>query len=77
MTIQLSIIGTLEYVINSNSLELENISDTNILKEYLKANYPKSEEIGYMILVNEQLVKENTPLSNGDKITLLSVVDGG
>ena len=77
MTIQLSIIGTLEYVLNGKSLELENISDTNSLKEYLKTNYPKSEEIGYMILVNEQLVKENTNLNDGDKVTLLSVVDGG
>jgi molybdopterin synthase sulfur carrier subunit len=69
--------GMLAEKIQTQSLELEGIPTTDVLKGYLYQQYPELKEVKFSIAVNRKQVTTNTPIPNEAEIALLPPFSGG
>ena len=77
MPIRIMIFGQLTDIINSSTLTLTNIADTNSLVSELNKRYPALAGTRYMMAVNKQTVTGNTVLKEDSIVALLPPFSGG
>ena len=77
MQIRIMIFGQLTEIINSSTLTLEDIVDTNSLVDELKKLYPARAASKYIMAVNKQTVMANTVLKEDSTVALLPPFSGG
>jgi molybdopterin synthase sulfur carrier subunit len=69
--------GMLAEVTGIDKMEVENITDTDSLVDYLVKSYPLLKNKTYRIAVNKKLITGKEALSEGDTIALLPPFAGG
>ena len=77
MQIRIMIFGQLTEIINSSTLTLEDIADTNSLVDELNKLYPALAGSKYIMAVNKQTVMANTVLKEDSTVALLPPFSGG
>jgi molybdopterin synthase sulfur carrier subunit len=77
MTTEVLIFGQLTDITAAGKLQVEDAADTNTLLEKLKAIYPALAAAKFVVAVNNQVIKENTALSQGVQVALLPPFSGG
>ena len=77
MNIQVKIFGQLAEIIGSHELQLQGISDTDLLREKLISGYPKLADYPFVVAVDKKVIKENTKLNTNDSVALLPPFAGG
>lgn len=77
MQIQIIIFGQLTDIINTSTLTLTNVADTNSLVNELNKLYPALADRKYMIAVDKKAITENTILQQGATVALLPPFSGG
>ena len=77
MELRIMIFGKLTDVINSSTLTLNGIADTNSLVRELHKRYPSLANTKYMMAVNKQTVITNTILKEDSIVALLPPFSGG
>ncbi len=77
MKIKLLFFGVLTDVVGQNSIELEEISDLQSVKQYVLSNFPKVMDYSHIISVNRAIVSDNMDLNNGDEVAFLPPFTGG
>ena len=76
MSVKIILFGKLAEIAGS-SVSLDNVTDTDSLVNVLHKNYPALTNIKYVIAVDKQVIKENTPLSKKSTVALLPPFSGG
>lgn len=76
MPINVIAFGSLSEIVGE-SLQLENIADTNSLISELNKHYPDLQHSKYMVAVNKKMINANTPLNANDTVALMSPFSGG
>jgi len=77
MQIRIMIFGQLTDIINSSTLTLTDIADTNSLVNELNKLYPALAASKYIMAVNKQTVIANTVLNEDSTVALLPPFSGG
>ncbi|HKZ67595.1 MAG TPA: MoaD/ThiS family protein [Chitinophagaceae bacterium] len=77
MQIRIMIFGQLTDIINSSTLTLTDIADTNSLVDELNKLYPALADSKYIMAVNKQTVIANTILKEDSTVALLPPFSGG
>jgi molybdopterin synthase sulfur carrier subunit len=76
-TIKVLFFGSLEDVVGCKEKALANINTSDELINHLKTEYSNLTEKTFQVAVNQQIIKSNTNLNNGDTIALLAPFAGG
>ena len=69
--------GALADIAGAEKIELQNIEDTEKLKEVLLRQYPLLKNKSYRIAVNKNLITKTQKLYDGDTAALLPPFAGG
>jgi molybdopterin synthase sulfur carrier subunit len=69
--------GQITDVTGSPSLEIDPVPDTDALNVLLHGLYPGLRQKKYVIAVDKQTIRENTPLSPASVVALLPPFSGG
>lgn len=77
MKITILFFGQLEEITGASSLKLNDISDTDDLKNKLQKQFPALEKITFSIAVNKKMMQKNTILKPNDEVALLPPFSGG
>jgi molybdopterin synthase sulfur carrier subunit len=77
MQVHVSIYGQLTDATGSNSLVLNDISDTDTLLKLLNKQYPALREYSYIIAVDKEIISSNTSLADHCTVALLPPYAGG
>lgn len=77
MKITILFFGQLEEIMGASSIKLNDISDTDDLKNKLQQQFPALEKMTFSIAVNKKMIQENTILKPEDEVALLPPFSGG
>lgn len=77
MSIQIKIFGHLAEIAGSNELELQGVSDTDLVRERLISDFPKLANYPFVIAVNKMIINRNQKINTGDVLALLPPFAGG
>ena len=77
MPVTVLFFGPLIDVTGIRTLTLENVTDTDALKQHLHAHFPTLVKARYLLAVDKQITQENTALKNNETIALLPRYAGG
>lgn len=77
MKIKVIAFGYIADILGKNPLELEDISDTDMLKSKLYAEYPDLKRREYKIAVNQQIISKDISLDENSEVVLLPPFAGG
>jgi sulfur-carrier protein len=77
MNIKIILFGQLCDIAGSDSLVMEDITDTNGLEEQLKKQYPGLAASKYIIAVDKKIVQGNISLNENKTVALLPPFSGG
>lgn len=69
--------GMLAEATGTEKAEVDNITNTNTLLDYLTKKYPLLNNKTYRIAVNKKLITDNEQLNDRDTIALLPPFAGG
>ena len=69
--------GIIAEKIGASNLSLEDIKDTDTLKEKLGQQYPALQELNFTVSVNRKIVHGNTVLDDHAEVALLPPFSGG
>lgn len=69
--------GMLAEATGTDKAEVEGITDTDVVIDYLVKQYPLLKNKTYRIAVNKKLIKGKEQLNEGDTIALLPPFAGG
>jgi sulfur-carrier protein len=77
MEIAIISFGKIAELITIKKLEIDNIADTDELKNYLEKNYPDLNNMKYKLAVDRQIVQENCKLKDGSVVAIMPPFSGG
>lgn len=77
MQVRIMIFGQLTDIINTSTLTLTDIADTNGLVNELNKLYPALADSNYIMAVNKQTIAANTILKEDSIVALLPPFSGG
>jgi molybdopterin synthase sulfur carrier subunit len=77
MQINILAFGQIADIAGKNSWKLENVDDTDSMKQKLEQLYPVLKEMKYLIAVDKTIIQTNTPLSSDVTVALLPPFSGG
>lgn len=77
MKIKVIAYGYLADILGKSMLELEDVSNTDLLKKKLYAEYPDLKRREYKIAVNQQIISEDISLDENSEVVLLPPFAGG
>ncbi|WP_276503214.1 MoaD/ThiS family protein [Terrimonas pollutisoli] len=77
MQIRILIFGKLADIVNTSTLTLTGIEDTNSLVNELNKRYPALADCKYIMAVDKQTITTNTILKGESTIALLPPFSGG
>ena len=69
--------GSLAEITSSNKMLVDEIVDTDSLKNFLQQKYTDLKTSKYFIAVNQKMIQSNTMLSKEDTIALMPPFSGG
>ena len=75
--IEVIFFGQLTDATGVSSINLEEVSNTDMLINLMKMRYPSLESSKYMVAVNNTMVTENTILTPGSKVAFMPPFSGG
>ena len=75
--IEVIFFGQLTDATGVSSINLEEVSNTDMLINLMKLRYPSLESSKYMVAVNNTMVTENTILTPGSKVAFMPPFSGG
>ncbi len=77
MSIQIKVFGQLSEIAGNTELELNELLDTDQIREQLLSDFPKLEQHPFVMAVNKKIIKQNQKLNEGDEVALLPPFAGG
>ena len=77
MQIDIMVFGQLREFIDSGSIEIPDIADSNGLIGWLGERYPVLKKMKFSMAVDKKLISENTPLTNHHTVALMPPFSGG
>jgi len=77
MKIKVIAFGYIADILGKGELELEGVSNTDLLKSRLYAKYPDLKGREYKIAVNQQIISEDISLNEDSEVVLLPPFAGG
>jgi molybdopterin synthase sulfur carrier subunit len=77
MNVIIKLFGQIVDVVGSNSIQLDNISNTDELIQRLQLKYPALINSKYRVAVNRNIIQSNTALQQDTEIALLPPFSGG
>ena len=77
MAITVYFFGSLVDINGQSKKDLNSFSDTDALNLMLQNEYPALIATKYFIAVNQQMIKANHELNNGDIVALMPPFSGG
>ena len=77
MAITIHFFGSLVDITGQSKKELNILRDTDSLNLQLQKEYPALVSTKYFIAVNQQMIKINRELNNGDIVALMPPFSGG
>jgi molybdopterin synthase sulfur carrier subunit len=77
MELQIISFGKIAEVIQSQQLEVLDLSNTDELKLYLEKSFPVLSKMKYKLALNKTIVQENLELKNNDTVAIMPPFSGG
>ncbi|HZH64273.1 MAG TPA: MoaD/ThiS family protein [Flavisolibacter sp.] len=77
MQIRILVFGQLTDIVESSTLTLADVKDTDMLVAELNRRYPALAAVKYMVAVNKKTIAGNTILNEGSTVALLPPFSGG
>ncbi len=77
MNVTVKLFGQIVDAVGSNSIQVDNIADTDELIQNLELKYPALINSKYRIAVNRNIMQSNTTLQQGAEVALLPPFSGG
>jgi len=77
MSIQVKLFGTLADVVGKNEMQVQNVNDTDSLKEKLFFDFPDLKNKSFVVSVRKQISNGNQKIGIGDEVALLPPFAGG
>lgn len=77
MSVTVLFFGPLVDVTGIRTLILQQVTDTDSLRQQLHARYPTLINAQYLLAVDKQITKENTALKDNETVALLPPYAGG
>lgn len=77
MIISIKIFGQLAEIVGSNELQLQEVADTNNVREKLISDFPNLASFPFVIAVNKKIANQNEKINAGDMVALLPPFAGG
>ncbi len=77
MKIRVLLFGQLAEVSGVSELQMEGYADTMSLISALQERFPILQQLKYMVAVNQQMISENTKLSEHTTVALMPPFSGG
>lgn len=77
MKVNVLFFGPLTDVVSTTSIQIENVQDTNALREKLFSLFPSLCDISFSICVNKKIFHQNELLKEGDEVACLPPFSGG
>lgn len=77
MGIEILLFGRLTEIIGESSLHLEDVADTDQVRQYLHDKYTGLQQMNYQLAVDQVIIHHNTLLTDGMKVALMPPFSGG
>ena len=77
MKINVLLFGILADAVKQSVIEMENIHDTDSLRENIKEMNATFRDVKFVIAVNKKIVAGNQPVNENDEVALLPPFAGG
>lgn len=77
MKVDVSIFGQLTDITGSTRLEVNDVPSTGQLIRKLQSEFPGLRGKTYVLAVNQEIVRDDTPLRDGYRVSLLPPFSGG
>jgi molybdopterin converting factor small subunit len=77
MAVTVYFFGSLVDIAGLSKKDFDSLSDTDSLNLHLQKEYPALVATKYFIAVNQQMIKSNRELNNGDIVALMPPFSGG
>lgn len=77
MKVNIILFGQLTDITGSDSLELDNVADSDMLTEKLHQRFPALAHAKYMIAINKKIIGGNTILPDNCTVALMPPFSGG
>lgn len=77
MEITVLLFGNLAQIADTTKLVLQDVTDTTSADELMISKFPTFKNKKYIIALNQQLVRENQILNDGDELAFLPPFAGG
>ncbi len=77
MKINVKLFGQIVDVVESNAIELDDITTTDELIQQLQTTYPALRNLKYSVAVNRNIIQANTTLQPNAEVALLPPFSGG
>lgn len=75
--ISVMVYGQLEDITGASMISLDDVSNTDLLRDALLNKYPLMEHKKFLVAVNKQVVTEKTAIDSNAEIALLPPFSGG
>ena len=77
MNVQIKLFGLLADIVGKNKIQMQDINDTESLREKIIFYFPKLKEYSFTMAISNQIIKGNHKINSGDEIVLLPPFAGG
>ena len=77
MSIQVKLFGMLANAAKKNEILIQDVNDTNSLRQKMFSEFPKLKNYSFIIAVHNQIANGNQKLQAGDVVALLPPFAGG
>ena len=77
MEITVLLFGNLAHIAKTNKLIVQDVNDSASVNDLMLSKFPALKNKKYIIALNQQLVKDNQNLKDGDELAFLPPFAGG
>jgi molybdopterin synthase sulfur carrier subunit len=77
MVLNIRLFGQFAEMAGSNTLQVEDVADTDGLRRKLETLFPELQSIPYLVAVDKDITNNNTVLQSSSVIALLPPYSGG
>jgi len=77
MKVKVLFFGVLAEKAGTDTAEIENVKDTEILEDLILEKYPDFSKFSYRVSVNKTIVNGNESLKDGDELAFMPPFAGG
>ena len=77
MKVKVLLFGIFNERADTSKIIVEDVKDKNELMQRIEREYPFFKKMNYLIAVNQEVIKDNIALRDGDEIALMPPFAGG